>query len=62
MKGKFIAARGLSGQVYKGTVFWYTEMFMIDYYIHTDPEVAKMLLQYRIDTPDGARKKQRSMD
>lgn len=41
MKGKSIPARGLSGQVYKGAVFWDTEMFMIDYYIHTAPEVAK---------------------
>ena len=29
MKGKSIPARGLSGQVYKGAVFWDTEMFMI---------------------------------
>ncbi len=57
MKGKSIPARGLSGQVYKGAVFWDTEMFMIDYYIHTNPEVAKTLLQYRIDTLDGARTK-----
>lgn len=57
MKDKSIAARGLSGQVYKGAVFWDTEMFMIDYFIHTAPEVAKTLLQYRIDTLDGARKK-----
>lgn len=57
MKGKSIAARGLSGQVYKGAVFWDTEMFMIDYYIHTEPEIAKTLLQYRIDTIDGARAK-----
>ena len=57
MKGKSIAARGLSGQVYKGAVFWDTEMFMIDYYIHTEPEIAKNLLQYRIATIDGARAK-----
>lgn len=57
MKGKSIAARGLSGQVYKGAVFWDTEMFMIDYYIHTEPQIAKTLLQYRIDTLVGARKK-----
>lgn len=57
MKGKSIAARGLSGQVYKGAVFWDTEMFMIDYYIHTEPQIAKTLLQYRIDTLDGARAK-----
>lgn len=57
MKNKSIAARGLSGQVYKGAVFWDTEMFMIDYYIYTEPEIAKTLLQYRIDTIDGARRK-----
>lgn len=57
LKGKSIPARGLSGQVYKGAVFWDTEMFMIDYYIHTDPAVAKTLLEYRIDTIDGARTK-----
>ncbi len=59
MKGKSIPARGLSGQVYKGAVFWDTEMFMIDYYIHTAPKAAKTLLQYRIDTLDGARTKAR---
>ena len=57
MKNKSIAARGLSGQVYKGAVFWDTEMFMIDYYIHTEPEIAKTLIGYRIDTLDGAKKK-----
>lgn len=54
-----IAARGLSGQVYKGAVFWDTEMFMIDYFIHTDPKVAKTLIDYRIDTLSGARNKAR---
>lgn len=49
-----IPARGLSGQVYKGAVFWDTEMFMIDYYIHTEPAIAKTLLKYRIDTLPGA--------
>jgi len=57
MESKSIAARGLSGQVYKGAVFWDTEMFMIDYYIHTEPEIAKTLLKYRIDTIEGARTK-----
>ena len=52
-----IPARGLSGQVYKGAVFWDTEMFMLDHYLHTAPDVAKTLLRYRIDTLDGAKKK-----
>ncbi len=55
LNGVSIGARGLSGQVYKGAVFWDTEMFMLDYYIYTDPKVAKDLLKYRIDTIDGAR-------
>ncbi len=59
MKNKSIAARGLSGQVYKGAVFWDTEMFMIDYYMHTEPEIAKTLIGYRIDTLEGAKNKAR---
>lgn len=54
-----IAARGLSGQTYKGAVFWDTEMFMLDFFIFTEPEVAKTLLRYRIDTLDGALAKAR---
>lgn len=57
LNSKSIAARGLSGQVYKGAIFWDTEMFMLDYYIHTEPEVAKTLLKYRIDTISGAKEK-----
>jgi kojibiose phosphorylase/nigerose phosphorylase len=55
-----IAARGLSGQTYKGAVFWDTEMFMLDFFLHTEPTVAKTLLKYRVDTLEGARKKARS--
>ena len=53
-KSMSIAARGLSGQTYKGAVFWDTEMFMLDFFIFTEPEVAKTLLRYRIDTLNGA--------
>lgn len=52
-----VAARGLSGQTYKGAVFWDTEMFILDFFLMTEPEVAKKLMKYRIDTLDGARKK-----
>lgn len=52
-----IAARGLSGQTYKGAVFWDTEMFMLDFFLYTQPAVAKTLLKYRIDTlPEALRK------
>lgn len=56
-KSQSIPARGLSGQTYKGAVFWDTEMFMLDFFLHTNPAVAKTLLKYRIDTLPGAQKK-----
>jgi nigerose phosphorylase len=52
-----IPARGLSGQVYKGAVFWDTEMFMLPFFLHTAPEVARNLLLYRVHTLDGAKRK-----
>lgn len=52
-----IPARGLSGQTYRGAVFWDTEMFMLDFFLFTQPDTAKSLLTYRIDTLDGALKK-----
>lgn len=52
-----IAARGLSGQTYKGAVFWDTEMFMLDFFLFTEPAVAKTLMKYRIDTLQGAKDK-----
>ncbi len=54
-----IPARGLSGQTYKGAVFWDTEMFMLDLFLFTDPSVAETLLKYRIDTLEGAKRKAR---
>jgi nigerose phosphorylase len=52
-----IPARGLSGQVYKGAVFWDTEMFMTPVFALTDPAVARNLILYRFYTLDGARRK-----
>ena len=52
-----IPARGLSGQVYKGAVFWDTEMFMLPFFIYTNPSMARNLIKYRVHTLDGARRK-----
>jgi nigerose phosphorylase len=52
-----IPARGLSGQTYKGAVFWDTEMFIAPFFLYTDPEVARSFIRYRIATLDGARRK-----
>jgi len=52
-----IPARALSGQVYKGAIFWDTEMFMFPFFLYTYPEKAIELMRYRIKTLDGARRK-----
>lgn len=55
-----IPARGLSGQTYKGAIFWDSEMFMLDYFLYTQPEVARSMVRYRINTLPGALEKARS--
>ncbi|NDV62794.1 glycoside hydrolase family 65 protein [Puniceicoccales bacterium CK1056] len=54
-----IPARALSGQVYKGAIFWDTEIFMLPFFLATFPEVARNLVRYRIHTLDGAKEKAR---
>lgn len=57
--GASIGARGLSGQTYKGAIFWDTEIFMLPFYLETDTDTAKRLVRYRIDTLNGALDKAR---
>lgn len=49
-----IPARGLSGQVYKGAIFWDTEVFMLPFFLATNQTIAKKLINYRIKTLNGA--------
>ena len=57
-KGDYsIAARGLSGQTYKGAVFWDTEIFMLPFYLTALPDVAERLVKYRINTLNKAKEK-----
>src|SRR5271166_2381251 len=52
-----IGARGLTGDVYHGHVFWDTEIYLLPLYSFTWPEAARALLMYRFRTIDGARQK-----
>ena len=49
-----IPARGVSGQTYKGAIFWDTEIFLLPFFTLTNPKIAKQLLMYRINTLNGA--------
>jgi beta-phosphoglucomutase family hydrolase len=52
-----IGARTLSGRAYEGHVFWDTEIFMLPFYLHTEPALARTLLLYRHHTLPGARRR-----
>lgn len=42
-----ICAKGLSGEGYEGHYFWDTEIYMMPFFILTQPEIAKNLLKFR---------------
>jgi trehalose/maltose hydrolase-like predicted phosphorylase len=52
-----IGARGLTGDAYRGHIFWDTEIYMLPFYVFTDPPTARSLLMYRYHTLDAARRK-----
>ncbi|GKX30279.1 glycosyl hydrolase family 65 [Vallitalea longa] len=52
-----IAAKGLTGEGYKGHTFWDTEVFILPYFIYSNPKIARSLLEYRYNTLPGAHKK-----
>ncbi len=52
-----IGARGLTGEAYRGHVFWDTEIYMLPFYVLTDPPAARSLLMYRYNTLEAARRK-----
>ncbi|MFH5210052.1 glycoside hydrolase family 65 protein [Antrihabitans spumae] len=55
-----IGAKSLSGEGYRGHVFWDTEILMMPFFTYTQPETARALLHYRHHTLDGARELSRS--
>ncbi len=48
-----VAAKGLTGEGYKGHVFWDTDVFLMQFYAYTMPEVAREIIEYRIGTLPG---------
>ncbi|MBH8573163.1 beta-phosphoglucomutase [Nostocaceae cyanobacterium CENA369] len=52
-----IPAKTLSGFGYRGHIFWDTEIFLLPFFIFTQPKVARNLLSYRYHTLNGARRK-----
>jgi trehalose/maltose hydrolase-like predicted phosphorylase len=52
-----VAAKGLTGFGYRGHIFHDTEVFMLPFYTHVLPEIARNLLLYRYHLLPAAREK-----
>ena len=52
-----LGAKTLSGYGYRGHSFWDTEVFMLPFFIHVRPEIARLLLSYRWHNLSGAKAK-----
>ncbi len=52
-----VGARALTGDAYKGHVFWDTEIFLLPFYTFTRPQAARAMLMYRFYTLPAARRK-----
>lgn len=52
-----VGAKGLTGEGYKGHVFWDTEMFILPVHLFTEPEKARKLLRYRYLKLEQAKEK-----
>lgn len=50
-----VAAKGLSGEGYEGHYFWDSEIYVFPFFLQTDPEAAKALLEYRFGMLGAAR-------
>ena len=56
-----VGARSITGERYRGHVFWDTETFVWPFFCYTEPQTARSLLMYRYHTIQGARNKAASM-
>ena len=50
-----IGAKGFAGDAYWGHFFWDTEMFMLPFFLYTDPKKAKTLTDFRIGCLEGSK-------
>jgi kojibiose phosphorylase len=54
-----IGARTLSGEGYRGHIFWDTEIFLLPFYAYNFPAAARNMLMYRYNRLDAARRSAR---
>ncbi len=57
-----VPAKGLTGEGYKGHVFWDTEIFVMPFFTTVFPEVARNILMFRYQGLAGAKEKAEQYD
>jgi len=56
-----IGANGMTGDKYRGHVFWDTEMYLVPHFLYTEPSTVRSLLMYRYGLLDRARERAAQM-
>ena len=51
-----IDGKGYAGEAYWGRYFWDTEMFLLPFFLYTDPPRARTLVDFRVNTLPGAQR------
>lgn len=59
--GTNIAAKGLTGHGYEGHYFWDSEIYILPFFLYTQPDLARNLLLYRHSILDAARARAREL-
>lgn len=57
-----IGAKGLTGEVYNGNAFWDTEVYCLPYYLFSNPDAARALIDFRYKTLPQALERARHLD
>jgi maltose phosphorylase len=57
-----IGAKGLTGEAYNGHAFWDSETYCLTFYLLTNPQAARNLLEYRYNTLPQALDRARMLD
>jgi maltose phosphorylase len=60
--GANIGAKGLTGEDYNGNTFWDTETYCLPFYLFSNPEAAKSLIDFRYKTLPQAMERARQLD
>ena len=60
--GTNIGAKGLTGEAYNGNAFWDTETYCLPFYLFTNPQAARGLIEYRYATLPQALERAKVLD